>query len=62
MGARDRLDAMQAPLDRDPTEMQLPRQTAEHPFGTIKAWMGVTHFLCRRFPRVSAERGLHVLA
>ncbi len=30
--------------------------------GTIKAWMGATHFLCRRLPRVSAEMSLHVLA
>ncbi len=42
--------------------MQLRRQTAEHPFGTIKAWMGATHFLSRHLPRVSAEMGLHVLA
>jgi transposase len=41
---------------------QLRRQTAEHPFGTIKAWMGAPHFLSRRLPRVSAEMGLHVLA
>jgi len=56
------LDRMQARLERDPTRMQLRRQTAEHPFGTIKAWMGATHFLSRRLPRVSAEMGLHVLA
>ena len=42
---------MQARLERDPTRMQLRRQTAEHPFGTIKAWMGATHFLSRRLPR-----------
>jgi transposase len=53
---------MQARLDRDPTRMQARRQTAEHPFGTIKAWMGATHFLSRRLPRVSEEMGLHVLA
>jgi len=56
------LDRMQARLDRDPKRMQIRRQTAEHPFGTIKAWMGATHFLSRRLPRVSAEMGLHVLA
>ncbi len=56
------LDRMQARLDQDPTRMQVRRQTAEHPFGTIKAWMGATHFLSRRLPRVSAEMGLHVLA
>jgi transposase len=56
------LEAMQARLDRDPTQMQARRQTAEHPFGTIKSWMGATHFLSRTLPRVSAEMGLHVLA
>ncbi|WP_429322378.1 transposase, partial [Paraburkholderia sp. GAS448] len=38
------------------------RQTVEHPFGTIKAWMGATHFLTRTIGRVSAEMSLHVLA
>ena len=52
------LDRMQARLERDPTRMQLRRQTAEHPFGTIKGWMGATHFLSRRLPRASAEMGL----
>jgi hypothetical protein len=33
-----------------------------HPFGTIKAWMGATHFLTKTIPRVSAEMSLHVLA
>ena len=56
------LDRMQARLDRDPTPMQLRRQTAEHPFGTLKSWMGATHFLCRTLPKVSAEMSLHVLA
>jgi hypothetical protein len=37
-------------------------RTAEHPFGTIKSWMGATHFLCRTLPKVSAEMSLHVLA
>jgi hypothetical protein len=53
---------MQARLERDPSRMQLRRQTAEHPFGTIKSWMGATHFLCRTLPKVSAEMSLHVLA
>ena len=56
------LDKMQARLDQDPTRMQARRQTAEHPFGTIKSWMGATHFLSRTLPKVSAEMGLHVLA
>ena len=42
--------------------MRIRRQTVEHPFGTIKAWMGATHFLTRTIDRVSAEMSLHVLA
>ena len=38
------LDAMQARLDRTPKAMRIRRQTVEHPFGTLKAWMGATHF------------------
>jgi hypothetical protein len=34
----------------------------EHPFGTIKARMGATHFLMKTLPRVAAEMALHVLA
>ena len=56
------LDKMQGRLDANPEAMPMGRQTVEHPFGTIKAWMGATHFLCRRLPRVSAEMSLHVLA
>ena len=56
------LDTMQGRLDARPEAMTVRRSTAEHPFGTIKAWMGATHFLCRRLPRVSAEMSLHVLA
>jgi len=56
------LERMQARLGRDPTLMITRRRTVEHTFGTIKAWMGATHFLCRRLPRVSAEMSLHVLA
>ena len=41
------LDAMQARLDRKPEMMRIRRQTVEHPFGTIKHWMGATHFLTR---------------
>jgi hypothetical protein len=42
--------------------MTLRRQTAEHPFGTIKAWMGATHFLMRRRYKVATEMALNVLA
>jgi len=38
------LDRVQARLDREPERMRARRETAEHPFGTIKSWMGATHF------------------
>jgi Transposase DDE domain len=40
----------------------LRRETAEHPFGTLKMWMGATHFLMKRLPKVATEMALHVLA
>ena len=42
--------------------MTMRRQTAEHPFGTIKDWMGATHFLTKRLPKVATEMALNVLA
>ena len=42
--------------------MRRRRETVEHPFGTINAWMGETHFLMKTLPRVAAEMALHVLA
>ena len=56
------LEAMQRRLDQDPELSRLRRQTAEHPFGTLKAWMGATHFLTKTLPRVRTEMSLHVLA
>jgi transposase len=53
---------MQERLDRAPETMRIRRQTAEHPFGTIKAWMGATHFLTRTLGKVRTEMSLHVLA
>jgi transposase len=58
----DVLDAMQARLDRMPDAMGIRRQTVEHPFGTLKAWMGATHFLTRTLDKVQTEMSLHVLA
>jgi len=55
------IDAMQERLDRDPEKMRVRRQTVEHPFGTIKFWMGATHFLMRTLERVRTEMSLHVL-
>jgi len=56
------LERMQQRLDRAPEASRLRRQTAEHPFGTLKAGMGSTHFLTKTLPRVRTEMSLHVLA
>ena len=58
----DVLERMQARLDRTPEASRLRRSTVEHTFGTLKAWMGATHFLTRTLPRVRTEMSLHVLA
>ena len=56
------LETVQARLDHHPEKMTMRRQTAEHPFGTIKCWMGATHFLMKGLPRVATEMALNVLA
>lgn len=56
------VDDMRDRLKRDPDPMTLRRCTVEHPFGTIKAWMGATHFLTRRLRGVRTEIALNVLA
>jgi transposase len=56
------LDRMQRRMERTPEAFQIRRRTVEHPFGTLKAWMGATHFLTRTLPRVKTEMSLHVLA
>jgi transposase len=58
----DVLDAVQRRLDADPQAMRRRRETVEHPFGTLKARMGATHFLMKTLPRVAGEMALHVLA
>src|ERR1700691_4590981 len=56
------LEAVQARLDRNPDKMRERRQTVEHPFGTIKSWMGATHFQMKTLKHVRTEMALHVLA
>ena len=58
----DVLDRAQTRLDKQPDSMRVRRATVEHPFGTIKSWMGATHFQMKTLPRVSTEMSLHVLA
>ena len=59
---QDRLESMEKMLIAMPEAMLLRKQTVEHPFGTIKMWMGATHFLTKRFKNVRTEMNLHVLA
>jgi len=56
------MDQMQDRLDRMPRAMGVRRQTVEHPFGTLKSWMGSTHFLTKTLEKVRTEMSLHVLA
>jgi transposase len=56
------VEAVEARLEREPERMRVRRCTAEHPFGTLKCWMGHTHFLTKTIPKVSTEMSLHVLA
>ncbi len=58
----DVLESMQDRLDHRPDSMRIRRQTVEHPFGTIKLWMGSAHFLTTTLKKVRTEMSLHVLA
>lgn len=58
----DRIERMTELLESKPDSMVIRQQTVEHPFGTIKLWMGATHLLTRGFKGVSIEMDLHVLA
>jgi transposase len=56
------LEKVQDRLDHNLNAMGVRRQTAEHPFGTMKCWMGATHFLTKKLPKVATEMALTVLA
>jgi len=56
------LEEMQNRLSKSPEMMRVRKRTVEHPFGTLKQWMGATHFLTRKLAGVSAEMSLNVLA
>ncbi|QBY00214.1 IS1182 family transposase [Rhodophyticola sp. CCM32] len=58
----DVLERVQQCLDKDPTQLAVRSMTVEHPYGTIKSWMGATHFKMRRLKNVATEMALHVLA
>lgn len=56
------LDDMETRMEQQPEMMKVRRSTVEHPFGTIKFWMGSTHFQMKTLERVQTEMSLHVLA
>lgn len=56
------MEAMEDRVDRKPDCMRIRGSTVEHPFGTIKSWLGPTHFQMKRLEHVSTEMSLHVLS
>jgi transposase len=56
------VEAVERRLDENPWMMHARRNTVEHPYGTIKSWMGYTHFQMRTLKNVGTEMALHVLA
>jgi transposase len=56
------LERAQGRLDQRPDAMIVRRSTVEHPFASIKAWMGATHFKMKTLKHVATEMALHVLA
>ena len=56
------LEAMEDRVDRKSDCMRIRGSTVEHPFGTIKSWLGPTHFQMKRLDHVSTEMSLHVLS
>ena len=62
MESEELVDDMLMRLETEADRMKLRRQTVEDPFGTIKSWMGHTHFQMKKLKNVSTEMSLHVLA
>lgn len=56
------IEAMDAKMAAMGNAMTVRKQTAEHPFGTLKMWMGAAHFLCKSLKKVRTEMSLSVLA
>ena len=56
------METVQRRLDAHPEKMRRRRETVEHPFGTIKCWMGYTHLQMKTLKHVGTEMALHVLA
>ncbi len=58
----DVLERVRDWLDADLTQLAVRSMTVEHPYGTIKSWMGATHFKMGRLKNVAIKMALHVLA
>ena len=56
------MEPMAQRLQAQPEKFKLRKQLAEHPFGTIKRWMGDTHFLLKGRVKVRTEWSLITLA
>ena len=56
------MEAVEKRLNQNPEAMTIRKSTVEHPYGTIKSWMGSSHFLMKGLKNVSTEMSLHVLA
>lgn len=56
------LEQMQVRLNNAQDMMLIRKQTVEHLFGTLKQWIGATHFLTKRLAGVSADMSLNVLS
>lgn len=56
------VEAIHKRLVNHPAMMSKRQATVEHPFGTIKSWMGANHFLMKGLHNVGTEMSLHVLA
>ncbi|MFZ4072515.1 MAG: hypothetical protein ACOYJ6_20810, partial [Caulobacterales bacterium] len=56
------IEAMNARMAALGNAMGLCRQVAEHPYGTLKMWMGATPFFCNGLKKVRTEMSLSVLA
>jgi hypothetical protein len=56
------VEEMQDRLDSEPAYMHARRETVEHPFGTLKLWMGPAHFLMKGLHNVNTEMSLQTLS
>lgn len=56
------LERMQKRIDDSPDRLAIRSMTVEHPFGSIKSWMGATHYKMKTLKHVATETALHVLA